>query len=480
MSSDVSTENQQHPRMIDLRKADSAYTPFPSFSEWLAKSSVDTVRWERYTNELQERRDTTPQLLPRALEIVKRAAAVDTGAIEGLYETDRGFTFTIATQAAFWEAALDKKGPKVRAFFESHLQAYDSVLDFATQAVPMAEAWIRNLHAEICKSQDTYRVWTELGWQEQSLPKGEYKHLPNHVIQADGEVHAYAPVDMTPTEMYRLCEEVRSEAFLAAHPALQAAYAHYALVVIHPFADGNGRVARALASVFTYRAQSVPLLILVDNRKDYLESLIAADAGDFQAFVDFILERTLDAIQLANESLKAAAVPSIEEGIEQIRNLQITQSGYTQVEVDDAGFKLFELVKKEIKIQENRIATQRVVNIRLRTGTHSYAPINSAYRLPARSGEQWMDIRFVVSSPSPAHTSRTFGLEVPIDCGREDDIIIRNLDTQEIFGAHITDLIPEISNALRMRISIWVEKVLGKALVDLYALAKEGLKTFDS
>src|SRR5713226_8758928 len=130
---------------FDPRKADAAYQPFPSFAEWSPRSSIDTTRWDRYTAELTQRRENSPALLSKALEIVKRAAAVDTGAIEGLYETDRGFTFTVAMQAAHWEAALEQKGPKVKALIESQLQAYDYILDFATQAVPIAEAWIRKL-----------------------------------------------------------------------------------------------------------------------------------------------------------------------------------------------------------------------------------------------------------------------------------------------------------------------------------------------
>lgn len=84
------------------------------------------------------------------------------------------------------------------------------VLDFATQKAPVAEAWIRQLHAEMCRSQDTYLVQTPKGPQTQELPKGKYKYLPNHVRGRDGDVHAYAPVDMTPEEMHRLCEELRS------------------------------------------------------------------------------------------------------------------------------------------------------------------------------------------------------------------------------------------------------------------------------
>jgi Fic family protein len=143
---------------------------------------------------------------------------------------------------------------------------------------------------------------TAIGPQEQRLTKGRYKVLPNHVRTRDGTDHSYAPVDVTPAEMARLVGELRTKAFVAAHPVVQAAYAHYGLVVIHPFADGNGRVARALASVFTYRAISMPIVILSEQKETYLDALEGADGGNYQMFVDFMLERTVGTILFVRES----------------------------------------------------------------------------------------------------------------------------------------------------------------------------------
>jgi Fic family protein len=53
--------------------------------------------------------------------------------------------------------------------------------------------------------------------------------------------------------MARLVAELGSERFIKAHPIAQASYTHYCLAAIHPFADGNGRVARAVASTYLYR-----------------------------------------------------------------------------------------------------------------------------------------------------------------------------------------------------------------------------------
>jgi hypothetical protein len=113
---------------MDPRHADAEDRTFPEFEDW-SKSNVDTARWDRYISQLRERDQTSPDLRKRALEIVKRAAAVDTGAIEGLSEVDRRITLTVAVAAALWEAALDQKGQHARALLASQLRGDDDVLD---------------------------------------------------------------------------------------------------------------------------------------------------------------------------------------------------------------------------------------------------------------------------------------------------------------------------------------------------------------
>jgi Fic family protein len=122
----------------------------------------------------------------------------------------------------------------------------------------------------------------------------------------DGTIHAYAPVDQVPAEMHRLVEQTRTPAFESAHPVLQAAYVHYALVVIHPFADGNGRAARALTSTFFYRPCSIPFLVFADQRPAYFDALHAADLGDSGPLLAFFRDRGIDTMQLETEGLMPA------------------------------------------------------------------------------------------------------------------------------------------------------------------------------
>lgn len=465
MASTESRDDVVTPIVIDPRKADALYKPFPPFSEW-ALCSVDTVRFERYSAALNKLKEESPDALKRALEIVKRAAAVDTGAIEGLYETDRGFTFTVALQSAHWEAAFAEKGPEVRPLFESQLKAYDYVLDFATKRIPVAEAWIRQLHEVVCESQDPYEVQTSIGKQYQPLIKGEYKRNPNHVVQRDGSIHSWAPVDLTPAEMHRFCEELRSEVFSASHPTMQAAYAHYAFVSVHPFADGNGRVARALASVFTYRAESIPLLILKGDVQ-YLPALESADTGDFQSFTDFVLERTIDTIRLTEESFKAAKAPSLEAALNELTGLYILREVASRNLADEIGNKLFNAFKGQINERFDLVDLPNVVS--LGTVTSGIGDVlRKDYHVVGKNASG-----FVVSAAEPLATEvhRRFQVEMPNNPKGKDYVLIRCLDSPDIFEATVSELTPEPTASVRLRLSVWSDKLIAEALNELSARA---------
>jgi len=168
-------------------QAGGVYRPFPSFVEWEI-AGLDTSDFERYSAMLAATKESVePGTLQAAMTTAQRYAAVDTNAIEGLYEVDRGFTRTIATQAAAWESVMDARGPHVRPAFDDALNAYDYVLDAATRSVELTEKWIKDLHSIICASQESYRVYTEQGPQDRPLPKGTYKTLPNSPTLLMGE-----------------------------------------------------------------------------------------------------------------------------------------------------------------------------------------------------------------------------------------------------------------------------------------------------
>lgn len=460
----------------NLHALDAAYKPFPTFVEWQSETVLDSVRWERYNASLQGTPGFSQKRLTWASQIATRAAALDTGAIEGLYEVDRGFTYSVAFETSAWEVALAQKGENVRPLFEAQLHAYDYVLDLATKAEPISEAAIRVLHEVVCHAQPTYRVMTAVGPQEQPLPKGRYKVLPNHVRTRDGVDHSYAPVDVTPAEMARLVNELRSQAFLAAHPVIQAAYAHYALVVIHPFADGNGRVARALASAFTYRAISMPIVILSEHKDSYLDALESADKCQYQDFVTFMLARSLDTIGLVNESVQGSLGPSVEQSVAGINSLYVTKGGYTQDQVDASGLLLVEAIHNELKklIAKN---TSAKVQGSVSLGPPIQIPPNPTHRYTLSGGGRSLHIHFGTPPPAQAAVNRQYALFVPKNAGGDDDIQLRRrVDDVGTFFARTDEVIPSIAGVLQIRIAMFAERVVGEMLAELKSIAEKSIR----
>ncbi len=67
--------------------------------------------------------------------------------------------------------------------------------------------------------------------------------------------------------------------------------AHYNLVYIHPWADGNGRMSRLIMNMLQAEFGVVPSIVKKDSRENYIESLAAAqDRGDATPFVDFMMD----------------------------------------------------------------------------------------------------------------------------------------------------------------------------------------------
>lgn len=85
---------------------------------------------------------------------------------------------------------------------------------------------------------------------------------------------------------------LNSEDALELHPVRYAALAHYKLVHIHPFIDGNGRTSRLVMNMILMQAGYPPVIILKQHRHLYYQHLQTANEGDVRPFVRFIAECT--------------------------------------------------------------------------------------------------------------------------------------------------------------------------------------------
>lgn len=121
------------------------------------------------------------------------------------------------------------------------------------------------------------------------ITPGQYKSTPNSVLMANGEMFYYPSPEETPALMGDLIDWYEAESKEAKlHPVQLAALFHYKFVRIHPFDDSNGRTARLLMNYILLKNNYAPLVIESIDKKNYLISLNEADAGNVEAFVEYI------------------------------------------------------------------------------------------------------------------------------------------------------------------------------------------------
>jgi len=236
------------------------------------------------------------------LRKLQREWAIETGIIERLYVWDRGVTQQLIEQGieasiiAHHGGVSQEKAAHIQAIIGDQLSIVDGLFAYVKGQEPLSEHFIRGLHAKFTANQDTTEAMTRDGQIiEVRLLKGEYKKQPNNPKRTDGTLHEYCPPELTGDEMQRLVQMYR-EAEEHVHPVVRSAWLHHRFTEIHPFQDGNGRVARALATLVFLRAGMFPLVIREADREEYISALEKADSGDLTPLCALFARRQRDAI----------------------------------------------------------------------------------------------------------------------------------------------------------------------------------------
>lgn len=451
------------------------YQPLIPSSNW--NQHVPSDAWASFVALFESARSSaSEESLRAALDFALRSAALETGAIEGLYQTSRGITRTVALQGAAWEAALDEIGPDVRGQFEAQLDALEHVLDVVTNSRPITEVWIREMHALVCRNQKTYRVTTTAGVQEHSLRHGEYKTQPNHVLTAEGEMHMYCPPDEVAAEMAALVDQLRADSFGELHAVAQAAYAHPAFVAIHPFADGNGRVARVLASVYFYRHLGIPLVVFSDQQVRYWSALLAADHRDHGPFLRFMEDRAMDTMAMVRDRLREAADPLGAVGTA-VRSLLVANDGLTHAELEACGQRLYSHLMQAFSERADQASLPDDVQRSVEPmGGKLQCDFGRPYHTLASGGGFHFNYRCAVPVPASSQTTPIIGVAndkserftfIVLDANRPDsDPLVLRTD----------DVHPAISIAGDARIQAWVTAATQQALAEVVRGIEGGLR----
>jgi Fic family protein len=202
--------------------------------------------------------------------------------------------------------------------FKDHLdiKGHNDAINFLTSLIKddydLTEVDIRGLHKMILVESYASPAQTHDGQATTKMIRvGEYKQQPNHVLTPTGEIHYFANPEEVPIKMHELVSfynEARKNPKI--HPSVLAAFVHHRFVNIHPFDDGNGRLARILMNLILMKNGYPPAIIKLKERTDYYAALNQADKNEYQPITELIAETVLESMNLY---LKAARGESIED-----------------------------------------------------------------------------------------------------------------------------------------------------------------------
>ncbi len=189
---------------------------------------------------------------------------------------------------------------------------------------------------------------------KREITPGEYKKYPNHVRLESGEIFKYAEPDEVRPQMKELMDWYHNTNEL--HPVEKAGLFHYKFIRIHPFDDGNGRIARLLMNYHLMKVGFAPVIIKSNDKKNYIFALNKADAGDVDSFVEYISNQSLWSM---NVYLKAAKNENIEETEDWKKQLKIIKERSEEepikrntelmhARIEDTVFPLLNFIDTEI------------------------------------------------------------------------------------------------------------------------------------
>src|SRR3989338_10957172 len=234
-----------------------------------------------------------------------------------------GNMLTYGETAFFLREGLTSEGKPLKDYVEAknHAEAIDYLQEVVKSERTLTEGFIKELHGLLLRDIDhTIAKGADGKLIHKPLSAGKYKVRPNHVLTLAGTIHKYAEPIKVVDEMQDLLRWLQPSSGLRLagtesehlHPLERAALFHYRFVCIHPFDDGNGRMARLLMNLLLMRAGYPPCVVRNSKRREYLRSLEHADStGSTEAFVRVLAQELIQTEETMLRVLEGKHLPPI-------------------------------------------------------------------------------------------------------------------------------------------------------------------------
>lgn len=189
-----------------------------------------------------------------------------------------GYTYTLSETKILLEDGLTAGGKSMRDAYAvlGHAKAYDYMFQLL-HASSISESDLKTMHAMLGESLCNDAI------------AGEYRQKSAFISGSQYPLTEYQNI---PNAIQRLMAYISPQNYTK-HPLLRAAQFHKDFVFIHPFADGNGRIARLGMNTLLIQKGYLPIIIAPILRNDYITSLEKAHHNDSD-FIKLIAQCKLE------------------------------------------------------------------------------------------------------------------------------------------------------------------------------------------
>lgn len=211
------------------------------------------------------------------------------------------------SRAAGWpaESSQDKSGrDQVTA---AAMKSFASVAASYIRGGPLTPATMLALHRHLMPPVSMVNVAEFSGDQVRTglrfVKAGEFRSSTSHMPAPDSTMIELCPPATIPAELAAAAAAHHRHLHAAVPADIAAAWFHERFLYVHPFMDGNGRLARALAQLVALRTAGVPFAFDAPRQEQYLPALRQARAGQPAALTRLFAGAIKDSLNAAVASL---------------------------------------------------------------------------------------------------------------------------------------------------------------------------------
>jgi len=242
-------------------------------------ADTDIIINDSLVYKIEKKRKKLDSLRPLPKDAVKRI--IEDIRLRHTYHSDaiEGNTLTLQETKLVIEEGVTIGGKPLKDHIEARndAEAFDLMIELVKSKKKISQEIIQRIHEFVMKG-----ILTN---------PGQYRNENVRITGARIRPPSYLKI-------VKLMEEyIQNIDKLKLGTIKKAAFIHHEFVRIHPFIDGNGRVARLITNFFLMRKGYPPIVIQKEDRKKYYKTLNKADLGDLSDFATFIARSLNESIQ---------------------------------------------------------------------------------------------------------------------------------------------------------------------------------------